>query len=116
MDVIDISIGTARTDAGPPEPADARRHAREMTDARIGMRKRGYPRTKADLTDISQTGFRIDSALNLAEGETVFVYLPGFQPLVAKVVWRDGFRVGCRFDTPISDYIYDRLAEAVRRP
>lgn len=90
-----------------------RQHSRRRANVRIGMRKRGYSQTKTDMTDISQTGFQIDSTINLATGEIIFIYLPGIQPLSARVVWRDGFRVGCRFEAPISEYIYERLVDTV---
>ncbi|QLC23948.1 hypothetical protein HFP57_02140 [Parasphingopyxis algicola] len=91
--------------AGDNEPRDPR----QEVEIRMGFRKPGYPKTKGDLLNISRTGFQLDSAAVLGESDRLFLYLPGLQPLSATVVWRNDFRIGCKFDTPISDYVYDNL-------
>jgi len=85
------------------------RDARSTISARIEIRKSGLKKCKADVVDISLTGFQLDCALRLNEGERFFVDLPGVQTLSATVIWHTDLRSGCKFETPISEYIYHDL-------
>jgi hypothetical protein len=77
--------------------------------ARVQMRKSGFNKSNTDILDISRTGFQLDCSLHLNEGERFLVFLPGLQPLSATAVWRNTYRTGCKFENPISEYVYSGL-------
>ncbi len=85
------------------------RAERKEIDIRIDCRKRGYSKAKVNLVDLSRTGFLIEAGSHFAPGETVFLHLPGFEPTPATVVRHDQFGTGCRFDTPLPDYVFENL-------
>lgn len=92
-----------------PSPGSGRaeRAFRKEVSARIGLRKRGYAQSKVDLLNISKTGFLIEATMQLAIGEQVFLSLPRLESRVAHVAWTDEFRVGCEFEQPLADYVFD---------
>ena len=47
--------------------------------------------------------------------DTVSIRLPGLEVSIAEIRWRDGNRLGCRFQRPLSEYVVDHLlAQAAR--
>jgi len=54
------------------------------------------------ILNISETGLLIETLLELAEGETLLVEIPGAIATTARVIWREGFLVGCEFASPVS--------------
>jgi PilZ domain len=85
------------------------RDPRSKIAARVQMRKSGFNKSNTDILDISRTGLLLDCSLHLNEGERFLVILPGLQPLTAIAVWRNDFRTGCKFENPISEYVYSGL-------
>ncbi|MGK6320057.1 PilZ domain-containing protein [Sphingomonas sp. DT-204] len=55
----------------------------------------------AILRDLSIYGCRIEGDRPRKPGASVRLSLDGSAPVAARVVWRDGAMMGCRFDTPI---------------
>ena len=49
-----------------------------------------------------QTGFLMETPVNLTRGETIYVELPRRGRVSAEVAWTDGHRAGCRFMQAIS--------------
>jgi PilZ domain len=99
----------------PPEPVrivheniyeEKLRDPRSATSARIAIRKLGFNKCKADILDISQTGLQLDCSLHFNHGERLLVDLPGLGALSATTVWHNDFRTGCKFENPISEYVY----------
>ncbi len=88
---------------------DTRRAPRTEIALRAGFRKSGYETSKADILDISSTGFRIDSSMALGAGSDVWLKLPGFEPKHARVVWVDGYKAGCEFVSPFYDAVFDNF-------
>ena len=52
--------------------------------------------------NISETGLLIETLLELAEGETFQVEIPGAIATTARVIWTEGFLAGCEFASPVS--------------
>lgn len=53
--------------------------------------------------DISTDGFSFRSFEFFAPGERISVELAGIGLRPAEVIWEDGVRTGCRFETPIDE-------------
>jgi len=85
------------------------RDPRSKIAAHVQMRKSGFNKSNTDILDISHTGFQLDCALHLNAAERFLVFLPGLQPLSAIAVWRNDYRTGCKFENPISEYVYSGL-------
>jgi|GEM_PF-3189941 len=85
------------------------RDPRNKTSARIEIRKSGLKKCKADILNISQAGFQLDCPLHLNEGERLLVDLPGLRALSAITIWHNDLRTGFKFETPISEYVYNDL-------
>ncbi|WP_299323161.1 PilZ domain-containing protein [Parasphingopyxis sp.] len=87
---------------------DERRAAhREPVDVRAGFRKTGYEAAKADVSDISLTGCKVDSAMSLGIGAEVWIRFPGLQPMQATIAWSRGFEAGCKFTEPFHPAVLD---------
>ena len=89
---------------------DERRGAdRQSVDMRAGFRKAGYDAAKADISDVSQTGCRVDSAMILGTGAEVWIKFPGLQPMHATIAWSNGFEAGCEFTDPFHPAVLDNF-------
>ena len=78
---------------------DATRVDAQVT--RAGVRSVSEESKPATLAEISIYGCRIACDLNTEVDEPVWLRLGGSLPIAAHVVWSEGGRIGCRFDTPI---------------
>ena len=54
------------------------------------------------ILNISETGFLIETLLELAEGETLEVEIREAIVATARVIWTEGFLAGCEFASPVS--------------
>ncbi len=88
------------------------RAERKPLSVRATFRIRGYEKANADILDLSTTGFKVDSAMSLAEGSEVWLKLPGMEARPAKVMWVSPLYAGCMFHTPIHEAV---LEDYVRR-
>jgi hypothetical protein len=88
---------------------DRRKSDRELVQMRAGFRKRGYDRAKADIRDLSATGFQIDTSMILHESGDVWLKLPALAPKHAVVKWVNDFRAGCEFSAPLHDAVLARI-------
>lgn len=87
---------------------------RRPLEFRAEFRKRGYEAAKADILDISTTGFKVDTSMALGPDMEVWLKLPGLEPKPAVVMWVDGFHAGCRFLTPFYDAVLEQFLARVR--
>lgn len=92
-----------------------RRAEREPLDVRVDFRKRSYRMSRADLIDISRTGFLLDLSVTFSAGEAIWLHLPGLAPLEAIVARVDDFRIGCEFVRPIPDYVFEDWLNKTKR-
>lgn len=93
-----ISIdGELNTDA----PLHGRQAERAKADMEAGLRQRGAGAVSIKIVDLSTTGFRASTHLELMPGTEVWLKLPGLESLPSKVVWMDGYLVGCQFARPL---------------
>lgn len=80
---------------------DERRSApRAAIELQAGFRKTGFDAAKASVSDLSATGCKVDSAMNLRSKTQVWIKFPGLQAMPATVVWVNGFEAGCEFAAP----------------
>lgn len=97
-----------------PELAEHRGAERVPVSLRAGFRKQGYGAARADITDLSRTGCKVDSSMILAPGVEVWIKFNGFQPMQATVVWAHGFVAGCEFAQPFHPVVLENFLRRYR--
>lgn len=95
-----------------PGNGDRRRSKRRVgtVDVQFGQQGRRY---KVRLLDLSRHGVRLSVAHSLRTSDVCWISLPGLQPIPAKVNRASGFEIGCEFDHPLHEAIYDHLLTQV---
>ena len=70
------------------------------------------PKFKVAVLDLSQTGFRIETGNYIVPGRKIYISIPGFQSLQARIAWSDRDLYGCEFTQPLHRSIFDHIAKA----
>jgi hypothetical protein len=99
-----------------PLPSDS---AENRIEARVPLwllgatlREPGCSAALVTVQDLSQSGFRVGWPYRLHSESTVYLKLPGFEIMPAKVAWCANFEIGCKFDRPLNALIYERIVAA----
>lgn len=109
----DVSSGAADARASPG--ARARRAERREVRIRATLRRQGETKFTAELADLSESGFRVDSHYAMPVDSQVWLTLPGLSAIAARVAWSGGNSLGCKFENPLHPAVLDRVIEAARR-
>ena len=80
---------------------DGRRAERRDVVLGAGLRQRGAHAVTVQVVDLSVTGFRAATHLQLMEGADIWLKLPGLESLHSRVVWMRGHLIGCEFVRPL---------------
>jgi len=83
------------------ETHEARTAARRATMAPSTLRAENVAATDVTVVDLSQTGFRIATAVPLQVGDEISIGLSGVGTRRAYVAWRRDGEYGCAFDQPL---------------
>jgi len=95
---------------GGEKPGDVPRHAQRLSlTADIYLRKSGYQKSGVVLLDVSPVGCKVELPERVAQGQAVWVTLPGLQPIEARVAWVHNWESGLRFIDPIHSAVFDAL-------
>lgn len=79
---------------------DTRRALRRSLQLEVKATSHGA--SSALIRNLSERGLLIETAADLAIGETLHVDLPEAGAVEARIVWRDGSFFGCEFLAPVS--------------
>ena len=77
------------------------------------IRQRGYSYFKAHLTDVSETGFRIASAIRFEMDSIVYLKIPGLESLESQVRWHSDGEYGCRFEKALYPAVFDHIVRYI---
>ena len=94
---------------------DGRRAARADVTLGAGLRQRGAHAVTVQVLDLSITGFRAATHLELAGGTDLWLKLPGLESLHARVVWMRGHHLGCEFVRPLHPAVLDMIVRNAPR-
>ena len=98
------------------EPNENGHHSRQFArnNVKIVADVREYRggRFKVSVIDLSRSGFRMHSASFVEKGKTVFLTMPGFEPLEARIAWYDKEYYGCEFSQRLHVAIYDHIKKS----
>jgi hypothetical protein len=89
-----------------------RKAERVPVDLDTSMRQFGATGADVRVHNLSTHGFMVEADDLYPVGAYVWLKLPGIGGVNARVLWRDCFRYGCEFVTPLDP---DRCAEAIAR-
>ena len=93
--------------------ARERRSARTKVHLEAGYRD-GQARGSVDVVDLSPSGVKIESHLNLHPNSLIWLKLPGLESWQARVAWVDRHEAGCEFVRPLHPAVYDRVVAACK--
>jgi hypothetical protein len=104
---------TAELSTDPDD--DGRRAARSDVMLGAGLRQRGAHAVTVQVLDLSVTGFRAATHLELADGTDLWLKLPGLESLHARVIWMNGHLLGCEFVRPLHPAVLDMIVRSAPR-
>lgn len=86
----------------PARTADRRRAVRRTLRLDAPLDRNESAGQTVVVRNLSRTGLMIETATNLAVGESFILHLPEIGPTPARVRWRDAAACGCEFISPVS--------------
>ncbi|WP_442955391.1 PilZ domain-containing protein [Parasphingorhabdus sp.] len=93
---------------------ESRNATREPIHTEILICQSGQKLSRATLSDISVSGFKLTSKRSLNPAQPVFIRLPGIQSLSATIRW-EGFKdYGCQFTRTLNPKIFEQLVSKLR--
>lgn len=103
-------------DRGNSLAADSRRSSeREAVTAEIFVRQSNTQLFRTTLSDLSVTGFKMQSCTSLDTDKLVFVTLPGLQTLGAHIRWAHYNDYGCEFTAPLHAAVLQHIVAVLRK-
>lgn len=73
------------------------------------IRAIGGVKCPVKVIDISVTGFRMECLTYISDSQAVFLTMPGFQPLEAKIMWQTEWMYGCKFASPLYIAVFEHI-------
>ena len=95
--------------------SEGRRAARAEVVLGAGLRQRGAHAVTVQVLDLSITGFRAATHLELMDGTDIWLKLPGLESLHSRVVWMKGHLLGCEFVRPLHPAVLDMIVRNAPR-
>ncbi|HJQ18368.1 MAG TPA: PilZ domain-containing protein [Allosphingosinicella sp.] len=105
-----MSCGDEPGDEGRTE----RKAARIALRTYVHLRKSGYHKTEVSLLDVSERGCQVELPERVAVGETVWITLPGLQPIESRVAWVREWLAGLEFKQPIYPSVFELLVSRMK--
>lgn len=90
-------------------------NSRTAVRAEIFLRQSNVKLFRATLSDISISGFKLDSYTNLDDNKLIFITLPGLQTLGAHIKWVDYQDYGCEFTDPLHPAVLEHLLSKLQK-
>ncbi len=88
---------------------NAREHDRGDVLIYADIREQGAGKHKVNIIDLSCSGFRIYSLTYIKVDRKVFLTIPGYAPLEARIAWHNGDLYGCEFSDGLHIAIYEHI-------
>ena len=100
----------------PPETEtpseESRRAPRTAVSIRAYLRMACSDRFSVYVTDLSQTGFQVETVHRVQIGATAWLTIPGLGPLDARVAWNRNGHYGMAFCKPLHPAVFDHIVAA----
>lgn len=93
--------------------------AGRMTDRQnvligVKLRRPGETWFTSRITDLSISGFRLQSFVKLAPGMDIWIMLPGFEGRKATVLWSRNHEAGCQFEQALHPAIFEHILRVTK--
>jgi hypothetical protein len=89
--------------------AQRRRHARSSVKITAALVTNGRFKFEVVVTDLSLSGFQVETHAELNVGERVLINFPGLKALVAHVMHKEGFQYGLGFESPLYIAVFENI-------
>ncbi len=88
-----------------------RQYARKNVAIDAYVRPLGDSKSLVKVLDVSETGFRMETAVTFDLYNDIFLSIPGFQSLEANIIWHRENLYGCTFLVPLHPAILDHVSK-----
>ena len=88
---------------------NSRRYDRGDVRILADVREKGFGHHKAVVEDLSCSGCRLNTPMYLNPDRTLYITIPGFSALEARIAWRRNDEYGCHFVNPLHEAIFDHI-------
>jgi hypothetical protein len=88
---------------------NAREHGRGDVEIYADVREHGAGKHKVYIIDLSRSGFRIGSSTHIRSDHAIFLTIPGYAALEARIAWHHKDQYGCEFVNRLHEAIYDHI-------
>lgn len=80
----------------------------------VKLRRSGESWFASKVSDLSLTGFRVQTFVKLVVGMELWIMLPGFEGRRAQVMWVHDHEAGCNFERALHPAIFDHIVKTSR--
>lgn len=102
----------ATDENNPRRPSfNHRQYQRGEVLIEASIREHGGGRQRVDIIDLSRSGFRMKTGSLIPEDRIIFLTLPGYSPLEARIAWHEREIYGCKFIQQLHEAIYDHILQ-----
>ena len=91
-----------------------RRHERTKLRADIDFRRAGDHRYRVNIVDFSPDGCRMEIPVNVDQGDTIWISLPGLESIQGEVAWVKDWTVGVQFERPLYPSVFEMICNRMR--
>lgn len=95
---------------------DGRRAERRLVNIAAGLREPGASLNEIEVVNLSVGGFAAHLGIPVEMGATVWLKLPGIEPVSCRVAWVEEGKAGFEFTTPLHQATLDLLTLANKKP
>ncbi len=95
--------------AGNEQDFNSREFSRGAVSIGAHIRESGAGKQRVSVIDLSRSGFRMHCIFLIPVDRTVYLTMPGFEPMEARVAWHVEQYYGCEFKQRIYEAVYDHV-------
>lgn len=107
------------TPIGPAERLADRKFDRDDVAIVASIRAFGGMKNRVTIVDLSLAGFRMECLTHIPDFQVIFLTIPSFQQLEARIAWHTEWLYGCEFVRPLHSAVYDHIVRthpSIARP
>ncbi len=95
--------------AGDDHQFNSREFERGAVSIAADIRESGGGKQKMSVLDLSRSGFRMHCIFLIPSDRMVFLTMPGFGSMEARIAWHEGDYYGCEFKQRLHEAVYDHV-------
>ena len=88
---------------------NSREYNRGDVEIYADIREHGAGKHKVHIIDLSRSGFRIKSSTHIRADRPIFLTIPGYAALEARIAWHESHLYGCEFAHQLHVAIYEHI-------